>query len=231
VKVLEAMAMQRVVVSTSTGCAGLGLEHNRDVWVADGAAAFAEGVSSLLKNPAERKRLADAALELVRQRYDWRAIAEGQRALWRELSRSPLVVRPGHPGDVPAIALIQEGAPEAAQWNPADYLQHEVLVAVAGEDVVGFVAFRRTVPEEWEVLNLGVAVSWRRAGIGHRLLEAALARMTGDTYLEVRASNVAAIGLYEQFGFRKISVRPAYYGPLGPSASPESGIVMHYRKC
>lgn len=231
VKVLEAMAMQRVVVSTSTGCAGLGLEHNRDVWVADGAAAFAEGVTSLLKDPAERKRLADAALELVRQRYDWRAIAQGQRALWRELGRCPLVVRPGHPGDMPAIALIQEQAPEAAQWNPADYLQHEVLVAVAGEDVVGFVAFRRTVPEEWEVLNLGVAVAWRRAGIGRRLLEAALARMTGDTYLEVRASNVAAIGLYEQFGFRKISVRPAYYGPLGPSASPETGIVMHYRKC
>jgi len=231
VKVLEAMAMRRVVVSTSTGCAGLGLEHNRDIWIADGAAAFGDGVSYLLKTPAERQRLADAALELARQRYDWRTIAEGQRALWRELAGSPLAIRPAQPADVPALGAMQRDAPEAAQWNPADYLQHEVLVAVVAEEAVGFVAFRGTVPDEWEILNLAVAGAHRRQGIGQRLIEAALARMTGDIYLEVRLSNVAAIELYLQFGFRKISVRPAYYGPLDPSASPETGIVMHYRKC
>jgi len=44
-KVLEAMAMERVVVSTSCGCAGLGLEHDRSIYIADDASAFAEGSS------------------------------------------------------------------------------------------------------------------------------------------------------------------------------------------
>src|ERR1035441_8010719 len=34
VKVLEAMAMQRAVVSTATGCAGLGLLHGHSAWLA-----------------------------------------------------------------------------------------------------------------------------------------------------------------------------------------------------
>ncbi|MGH6693399.1 MAG: glycosyltransferase, partial [Gammaproteobacteria bacterium] len=41
-KVLEAMAMERAVVSTACGCAGLGLEHSRSVWIADNATQFVE---------------------------------------------------------------------------------------------------------------------------------------------------------------------------------------------
>lgn len=231
VKVLEAMAMGRVVVSTPSGCAGLGLRHGCEIWIADGAAAFAAGVEDLLEHPEERKRLAEAALEVARRRYDWRAIAAGQRALWRELAGSPLAIRPGRASDLAAVGALQAQAPEAAQWNPRDYLDYEFLVAAQDGEVLGFVAFRRTAPDEGEILNLVVAAARRREGIGQRLLEAALAGMGGDVYLEVRASNAAALELYEQFGFRKMSVRPGYYGSLGTPASPETGIVMHYRKC
>ena len=52
VKVLEAMAMQRAVVSTTSGCAGLGLLHGHSVWVADTPEAFG-GRSG---NPDQRSR-------------------------------------------------------------------------------------------------------------------------------------------------------------------------------
>ena len=43
VKVLQAMAMQRAVVSMSCGCAGLDLIHGESVWVGDTADALAPG--------------------------------------------------------------------------------------------------------------------------------------------------------------------------------------------
>src|SRR5260370_21287609 len=51
-KVLEAMAMERAVVSTTRGCAGLGLAHGENVWIADDAASFAARVAHLLPNPS-----------------------------------------------------------------------------------------------------------------------------------------------------------------------------------
>lgn len=85
-KVIEAMAMGRAVVSTSTGCAGLGLTHDEDVWIEDEPAAFGRAVVRLLSNPGERSRLAANARRLAEERYDWDRIAELQVALWNELS-------------------------------------------------------------------------------------------------------------------------------------------------
>ena len=48
VKVLEAMAMQRAVVSTTSGCAGLGLVDRESVWVADAPEDFAAGIAALI---------------------------------------------------------------------------------------------------------------------------------------------------------------------------------------
>jgi glycosyltransferase involved in cell wall biosynthesis len=83
VKVLEAMAMQRAVVSTSSGCAGLGLVHGESVCVADTPAAFADAVAALIQDPARRARLADAARRHALDNFDWTAIGEKQRRLFR----------------------------------------------------------------------------------------------------------------------------------------------------
>jgi len=85
VKVLEAMAMRRAVVSTSSGCAGLGLLHNHSVWQADTAEAFAAGVATLINDPGRRAELAEAAYQHARRKFDWRSIGERQRALLTEL--------------------------------------------------------------------------------------------------------------------------------------------------
>ncbi len=85
-KVLEAMAMERAVVSTPSGCAGLGLEHGRSVWVAERPEDFAAGVVALLEDPAKRSQIAAEARRLAVERYDWRRIARRQIDLWRELT-------------------------------------------------------------------------------------------------------------------------------------------------
>jgi glycosyltransferase involved in cell wall biosynthesis len=85
IKVLEAMAMCRAVVSTSCGCAGLGLLDGHSVWIADTPQAFAAAVATLIKDPTRRDTMAQAAYGHVVRKFDWRAIGEKQRALLREL--------------------------------------------------------------------------------------------------------------------------------------------------
>ena len=85
VKVLEAMAMQRAVVSTTCGCAGLDLIHGESVWVGDTAETFAEGVAELLANPRRRAAMALEAYRHVARRFDWRKIGFKQRDLLREV--------------------------------------------------------------------------------------------------------------------------------------------------
>jgi glycosyltransferase involved in cell wall biosynthesis len=81
VKVLEAMAMQRAVVSTTSGCAGLGLLHGHSVWIADTAQAFAAAIATLLGDAERRAQIAEAAYLHARRNFDWRAIGEKQREL------------------------------------------------------------------------------------------------------------------------------------------------------
>lgn len=85
VKVLEAMAMQRAVVSTNSGCAGLGLLHGHNVWVADTPQAFAAGIATLIADPERRHQMARAAHAHAVRNFDWRAIGEKQRKLLRDI--------------------------------------------------------------------------------------------------------------------------------------------------
>jgi len=85
IKVLEAMAMRRAVVSTTSGCAGLGLLDGYSVCVADTREAFAAGVATLANDPERRTALADAAYAHAARQFDWRALGEKQRDLLRSM--------------------------------------------------------------------------------------------------------------------------------------------------
>ncbi len=88
------------------------------------------------------------------------------------------------------------------------------LVAVAGADVAGY-AIAHVAADEGEILNLGVAAAHRRRGVGRRLVQAMVAtlaaRGAAAVYLEVRESNAAARGLYQELGFREVGRRSRYY--------------------
>jgi glycosyltransferase involved in cell wall biosynthesis len=79
VKALEAMAMQRAMVSTPSGCAGLNVVHGHSVWEAEEPAAFAAGIAILISDPGRREQIALAAYDHARRNFDWRAI--GGRAV------------------------------------------------------------------------------------------------------------------------------------------------------
>jgi ribosomal-protein-alanine acetyltransferase len=225
-KVLEAMAMRRAIVSTPSGCAGIGLVHRESAWIAESARSFAEGIELLLEDVLLRERVAAAARRLAERNYSWRKIGLVQRELLRTFSRSPLVIRAATEADLPSIARLQDASREASQWNPKDYLRHRVLVAQLGDAAVGFVAFREVAADEVEVLNLVVAPESRRQGVARRLMEAVMKQNFTNLFLEVRESNSAARKLYESLGLLVQGRRPHYYHD-----PPEDAIVMALRKC
>lgn len=77
------------------------------------------------------------------------------------------------------------------------------------------IVFFQCIEPEVELLNLAVDPDCQGRGIGRALLESTLAQLEAQHYqrcfLEVRASNTAAIALYESLGFNQIGVRPHYY--------------------
>jgi sugar transferase (PEP-CTERM/EpsH1 system associated) len=69
-KIFEAMAMGKALVSTSIGAEGLEVESGHDLLLADDAPSFAEAVILLLRDAAIRRRLEQAAVRLA-AKYDW----------------------------------------------------------------------------------------------------------------------------------------------------------------
>jgi GT2 family glycosyltransferase/glycosyltransferase involved in cell wall biosynthesis len=84
IKVLEAMAMGRVVVSTSAGVNGLDVSPGHDVIVTDSATEMAERILGLSANSATRRTIESCARETA-LRYDWREIARAQLGLYETL--------------------------------------------------------------------------------------------------------------------------------------------------
>jgi len=88
-KILEAMALGRPVVSTSIGCEGLDVVDGRHLLIADTAEAFADAVLRLLQDDVLRSQIVANALELVRNVYDWDIIADRLMRLYLELTNLP----------------------------------------------------------------------------------------------------------------------------------------------
>jgi len=74
-KIYEAMAAGKAVVSTSIGAEGLDVHHGRDIILADDPSAFAQAVMMLLGDIELRRRYERAAAELAGQ-YDWSVIGD-----------------------------------------------------------------------------------------------------------------------------------------------------------
>jgi polysaccharide biosynthesis protein PslH len=85
-KILEALATGRAVVSTSIGCEGLAVTPGEDILVADTPAAFADAVVRCLRDPDLRARLGARGRALVERRYRWEAIGEELSDFYRELA-------------------------------------------------------------------------------------------------------------------------------------------------
>ncbi|WP_336755880.1 ribosomal protein S18-alanine N-acetyltransferase [Pantoea sp. USHLN298] len=88
-------------------------------------------------------------------------------------------------------------------------------------------AITQVVLDEASLFNIAVDPAWQRRGFGRQLLQhlidELIKRDVLTLWLEVRASNLPAIALYEQLQFNQVSRRPNYY----PTASGrEDAIIM-----
>jgi glycosyltransferase involved in cell wall biosynthesis len=84
-KVLEAMALGKAVVSTTLGAEGIDVTHERDILLADEGAALAEQIARVLSDEGLRQRMGEFARKLAVDRYSWRSAAERLARFYVEL--------------------------------------------------------------------------------------------------------------------------------------------------
>ena len=99
-KILEAMAMRRPVVSTSQGAEGLDVKPGSSILIGDSAAAFADQVCALLANPRLGDALGQEGHRLVEERYGWPICFRGLDALYGSVARRPVL------GDMAAVEAV-----------------------------------------------------------------------------------------------------------------------------
>ncbi len=127
-------------------------------------------------------------------------------------------LRPMEAADLPRIHRIELASYEYP-WSPGNFADsldagYSVWVREAEGEIIGYYVMMAAAGEA-HLLNLTIAPSWRRHGLGRDLLEHCLARAcdhkADSLFLEVRTSNAAAIALYHSSGFVDLAVRRGYY--------------------
>jgi ribosomal-protein-alanine N-acetyltransferase len=120
--------------------------------------------------------------------------------------------------DVDAVAAIEQQI-HSHPWTRGmfiDALTHGNMCRLyaAGSEIVGYAILLPTLGEV-ELLDISIAHTYQRQGLGEKLLAELLALARGNDWtrmiLEVRRSNLSALGLYRKAGFTDIGIRRAYY--------------------
>ena len=75
-KIFEAMAMGKAIVSTTIGAEGLSVVNGEHISLADDAEEFARQIIILLKQPERRAQIGGAARRLVEQSYSWSSVGQ-----------------------------------------------------------------------------------------------------------------------------------------------------------
>ena len=107
VKILEAQAMRRPVVSTTLGAEGLGTRHGVSIMLADDAASFAARVVDLLSDAELATRIAAQGRTHAARHFDWTRIGDGLRGLFEAKIGLCTCAEPrGSPGRPPSVEQI-----------------------------------------------------------------------------------------------------------------------------
>ena len=88
IKIMEAMAMGKAVVSTTGGVNGLNVQFGVDVLVEDDPCRIAEAIKGLLADAGKREAMERQARNTVERLYDWDALATRQKELYESLLAS-----------------------------------------------------------------------------------------------------------------------------------------------
>ena len=134
------------------------------------------------------------------------------------MTSEPLEIRRLTYADLPQVIAIERRV-FPTPWSLAMFVLELSkpsgisLVALRDGHIVGYLVCSRY-DTVWHVMNIAVDDRLLRRGIASALLRHLFAQADrpGEQYtLEVRESNIAAMALYERFGFRHAGMRRGYY--------------------
>lgn len=130
-----------------------------------------------------------------------------------------IIIKQMTPEDVEKVHQVEEAC-FSVPWSMENFQnifrfgENYYLTAWDGEEIVGFIGLM-AVMGEGDITNVAVLPTHRKQGIGDRLVASVIAlakeKEISKIMLEVRASNEAAIHLYEKYGFEFLCVRKEYY--------------------
>lgn len=145
----------------------------------------------------------------------------------RWLTRAEAVISNASMRDARAIASLHAASFQRG-WTDGEVEQLLIATnvfadrALIGTTLVGFILTRAAAGEA-EILSIAVAKGARGRGIGRRMLQRNLQRLTGAgvgaVFLEVDAQNRPALALYRRMGFAEVGRREGYYRQAPDQAS------------
>ncbi len=89
VKILNALAQGIPMVTTTVGCEGIAVTHDKDILIADEPSAFAEASLRLLTDVDLNQRISQNGREMVMQRYDYREAVKPLDDIYAEIVAKP----------------------------------------------------------------------------------------------------------------------------------------------
>lgn len=129
--------------------------------------------------------------------------------------------------DFSALAAVHAASFSSA-WSAEDIASMLTVHGTSAFVAEGGFGLLRLIGDEAELLTLAVLPEQRRHGVGGAILGGMCSWLKGQSaqclFLEVRASNAAALSLYERWGFSTIATRKDYYS--NPNNTFESAVVM-----
>lgn len=186
-----------------------------DMWLQEGGRDYREVLPNYMRKAEAQRRLEEGAIN------------PGAKALVAKpacCGGNEFAIRGARKGDIDPMTRL-DALCFAAPWsrksfeaeltgNPlARYLVAET--PAEGEPMMAGYAGLWAIGGEGHITNVAVHPDFRRKGMGRalvgRLIEKTRQEGLTDYTLEVRAGNLAAIRLYEGFGFREAGIRPGYY--------------------
>lgn len=131
--------------------------------------------------------------------------------------------------DIDAVTQIEKLV-QSHPWTKTQFEEsvgsYQNTVYEVNGKVVGF-CILQPVLDEANLLLMGVHPNQQGKGVGYKLLDESIALLKNDPvqiFLEVRESNLAAIGLYEKSGFHQIDLRRNYYPNV--DGTKEHAVIM-----
>ncbi len=143
-----------------------------------------------------------------------------------------IVLRDMNLTDLAGIVRIEQCV-HAFPWSCGNFIDalksnYVCKVYEVKDEILGYVVLMLAV-DEAHLLNISIVAEYQRKGMARGLLGAIMKiARSGNMQrmlLEVRPSNVAALGLYRDVGFREIGLRNGYYSA---GNGREDAIVMEY---